>query len=228
MTNDVISTGATALWKATGTTLKTLAVAPLHAGALMVLTTTHPTGNFTAVSGGGCNASGSGLDGAWQLIAGPFANATSAFLEMWMGKVQTTGSSTITVTASYTGTTRLNCKEFFTAGGIDTKWSQDGAGGSKTNTAVTTVTYPTLTPSAPNRLYVGFGTNGTGQTTGATSGYTVELDPGTNPYLYDPDVPQSAQSPISTQASSGAIASYTIGALIKADNPIGSFLPLFM
>jgi hypothetical protein len=226
MVNDPISVNSTALWFASGTTLKTLSVSPVHLGGLMVLTTTHPTNNITAVSGGGCNASGSGLDGAWQLVAGPFANASSAFIEMWMGKIVTTGSSTITVTATYSGTARLNCKEFYTPGGMGTKWSQDGSGGTKANaSATTTVTYPTMTPTGVNRLYVGFGTNGTGSTSGATAGYTVELDFGSNPYLYNPGVANSAQTPTSVTTSS---ASYTVAALIKADNPSQQFLPFFM
>lgn len=187
----------------------------------MVFTTTYQSSaSMTAISGGGCNASGSGLDGAWQRIAGPLTNTSSSKIEMWMGKIITAGASTITVTNSVsTGNLRLNCKEFDTLGGQGTIWTQDGVGGSTNNAASTTVTFPTMTPSGINRLYVGFGTNGTGQTTGATAGYTVELDPGTNPMIYNPSVPNSAQTPISTQASSGAAVSYLIAALIYAITP---------
>lgn len=228
-TTNPITANATALWKATGTGLKTLSVVPSVVGALLVLTTTDANNiTSTAVSGGGCNASGSGLDGAWQRIAGPFSSASPASTEMWMGKVITAGSSTITITnTDTTNTIRLNCKEFNSGGGIGTAWAQDGAGGSITNATSTTVTFPTLTPTGINRLYVGFGFNGTGLTTGATpAGTTVELDPGTNPYLYNPSVANSAQTPTSQQ--SGSATSAMIGALITATNPTAQFMPFFM
>jgi len=227
MANDLItvsSVNSNAMWQAGGTALKTLSVAPSTTGALLVLATTAGSNTAsTAVSGGGCSASGSGLPGAWQLVAGPFSSNVPWKLELWMGVVNTTGASTITITNTSSGTNRLNCKEFL-AGGPGTTWSQDGAGGTKQNATSATVTYPTLTPSGENRLYAGFGVNGTGLTTGATpSGTIVELDPGTNPYLYNPDVANSAQSPTSNQSASAV--SYTIGALIKADNPVRQPLP---
>lgn len=220
MTNDLITpstVNGSALWKVGGTGTTTLSVSPSAAGALLVLATTAGSNtNTSAVSGGGCNASGSGLDGAWQRVAGPITSQGTWAIELWMGKVITAGASTITITNTSSGTNRLNCKEFDTTGGAGTAWTQDGAGGTKVNASSTTVTYPTLTPSGVNRLYVGFGTNGTASTSGQTAGYTVELDPGSNPYLYDPSVPNSAQTPTSVTTSS---VSTTVGALIKADNP---------
>jgi hypothetical protein len=138
-------------------------------------------------------------------------------MEIWMAQVITAGSSTLTITGGAGGTTRMNCKEFNATGGTNTVWTQDGSGLTKANTTSSTnVTFPTLTPSGVNRLYIGYGTNGTGLTTGATAGYTVELDSGTNPVVYDPSVAQSAQTPISKQ--SGSAASYTVGALVTASN----------
>lgn len=229
MANDLITTGGAALWKAGASNLKTLSVTPSAVGSLMVLATSAGSNNgVTAVSGGGCPASGSGLPGAWQRIAGPISSATPWKIELWMGTVTTAGASTITITLVSTSTNRLNCKEFL-AGGAGTTWSQDGAGGTASNTTSTNVTFPALTPSGENRLYVGFGLNGSGTTSGETAGYTAELDPGTNPYIYNPDVANSVQNPHSVQ-SPGAV-SITIGALIKADNPAvnpGKFLPFFV
>ncbi len=229
-----ITANATALWKATGAALKTLSVSPVNVGDLMVFATTYSNStatvpSLTAISGGGCNASGSGLDGAWQRIAGPLQNqaATATLMDIWMGKVITAGASTITITSTAVSTIRLNCKEFGSGGGIGTVWAQDGAGGTQINTSSTTVTFPTLTPTGIDRLYVGFGTNGTGLTTGSTpTGTTVELDPGSNPYLYNPSVANSTQTPTSQQ--SGAAVSYTVGALITASNPTARFMPFFM
>lgn len=216
MANDLITVNATALWNAGGTGLKTLSVTPSAVGALMILATSAGSNTAnSAVSGGGCPASGSGTAGAWHLIAGPVSSTTPWLTELWMGVVTTAGAATITITNTSSGTNRLNCKEFTAGGGAGTRWTQDGAGGTKTNTTATVVTFPTLTPSGPNRLYVGFGLNGTGQTTGATAGYTVELDPGTNPYIRNPSV-ASAQTPTTVTSSSPSVA---VAALIKADNP---------
>lgn len=220
MASDLIAASATALWTAGATDLTTLAVVPARPGALLVLTTTYNSSSvMSAVSGGGCNASGSGLDGAWQRIAGPLTNASSAKIETWMGKVITPGSSNITVTRDTTPGTavRLSAKEFYTLGGLGTVWSLVVAG--TANGTSTTDTFPSLTPSGINRLYIGNGTNGgSATTTGLTSGYSLELDPGSNPYLYNPSVPNSAQAP--TCGNSTNTAWYLCGSLIKADSPV--------
>ena len=238
MADDLITKNAAAMWTATSASSSStswmVTVVPANLGDLMVFTPTFPkAGNMTALTGGGCPASGSGLPGAWERIAGPYEPASSAQQqEIWMGKVTTTGSQTLTATISGMSAgsnVRRNCKEFGTGGGIGTVWSQDGAYAVLANGTSATVTYPTLTPSGPNRLYVGFGVNGTGLATGQTAGYFVELDPGTNVLLYNASVAQSAQSPISTQSGTSS-ASFTIAALIKADNPAtntGQFLPFF-
>jgi hypothetical protein len=225
-----ITTNATALWHATGTNITALTVVPSTVGSLLVLGSTHATaGTITAVTGGGCNSSSSGLPGAWARITGPFTNGSTGFdMELWMARITTTGSTTVTITGGAGGTVRIICKQFnCAAGGVNTVWTRDGSAGTEANTATSTnVTFPTLTPTGVNRLYVGYGMNGTGLTTGATAGYTVELDDGTNPMIYNPSVAQSAQSPISKQSASAV--SYTTGAVIKADHPTGSFLPLFL
>jgi len=216
--DDLIVASSTALWKATGTSLKTLAVSPAHLGGLMVFSTTYlSSASLTGLSGGGCPASGSGLPGAWQRIAGPLTNSSSAKIELWMGRVTSVGAATITMTIGTTGaTTRLNCKEFYTsASGTVTAWSVDGAAGSRNGTGTTDL-FPSLTPAGANRLYVGFGTNGGAANVGSqTSGYSLELDPGSNPFIYRASCPQSAQAPTCTQTTSSAY--YLVSALIKAD-----------
>jgi len=219
--DDLIVASSTALWKATGTSLKTLAVSPAHLGGLMVFSTTYlSSASLTGLSGGGCPASGSGEPGDWQRIAGPLTNASSAKIEMWMGRVTSVGAATITMTIGTTGqTTRLNCKEFATAmGGSTTDWSLDGSAGSRNGTGTTDL-FPSLTPAQRDRLYVGFGTNGGAANVGSqTSGYSLELDPGSNPFLYRPACPSSAQAPTCTQTTNSAY--YLLGALIKADDPL--------
>ena len=103
----------------------------------------------------------------------------------------------------------------------------DGTVGSTNNsTNSTTITYPSRTPSGPNRAYIGLGyAGGTGSTSGATAGYTVQLDQNNNPLIRNPSV-STVQTPTSVQTSAK---SNTIATLIKADNPrLGQFLPFFM
>lgn len=219
------------MWKATGTAIKTISVAPAVVGDLLVglfyYATT--TVSITAVSGGGCNASGGGGDGAWQRVSGPLTNSSGGYrLELWMGKVITTGAATITMTvASNSGTSRMNVKEFGTGGGLGTTWSLDGAGATKTNASSTTVAFSTLTPTGLNRLYVGGGSVAGSATLGSqTAGYSLETDSGNNPFLYNASVAQSAQSPTCLQSPAGT--SDNVNVLVKADNPLGSFMPFFM
>src|SRR5882757_2527742 len=150
MANDLITpstVNGSAMWQVSSAsgaaTTWTLSVSPQTVGDLLVFVTSYQTaGTMTALSGGGCNASGSGLDGAWQLIAGPYDGAgASVPMQMWMGKVITAGASTITATISGMATgqnVRRNCKEFGTGAGIGTVWTQDGAGGTKANGTAST------------------------------------------------------------------------------------------
>lgn len=81
------------------------------------------------------------------------------------------------------------------------------------------MTWPSLTPAGTLRAYIGYGVvANTGQTTGATAGYTVGLDVNHNMVIYNPNVAVSAQAPIGTQNTAGA--SGTVAALVTAMTPI--------
>jgi len=212
---------------ATGTSLVTLSVNPTAIGGAMVFTMSFiSSGTVTGVSGGGCPASGSGTAGAWAQIAGPFqAFSGSAAVTMWMGTVTATGSSTITASGtSLTNPQRLCCQQFTSGGGNGATWASDGSPGTKTNASSATVTFPTLTPSGPLRMYIGYGLVASGGTTPITSGYTMDLDAGSNPYMFNPNV-STVQAPTCTQTSAGL--SGMIGALITATNPTARFAPFF-
>jgi hypothetical protein len=152
--------------------------------------------------------------------------------DLWLGKVTTTGASTITITGT-SSLSSIQCslcaQQFSSGGGSRTVWAPDGAGAQKNNASSTTMTWPTLTPSGTLRAYVGFMYCGqTGTTSGAASGYTPQLTTSNNnTYLYDPNVPNSAQSPTALQTPAGV--SGGCGVLITATNPSTSgFMPFFM
>jgi hypothetical protein len=149
-----------------------------------------------------------------------------------MGKVTTTGSATITITSStgsWPGSNGLYAQEFTCVGVSSmTVWAVDGTQtGTKTNGTNTNITFPTLTPGGVLRAYIGPGyAGGTGQTTGGTSGYTVQIDSvNHNPFIYNANV-STAQTPVSIQTSSTSDA---MGMLITATNPYSpsAFMPFF-
>jgi hypothetical protein len=200
------------------TTATTLAVSPVAIGDVMVLfcLTTSSTNNLSTVTGGGV--------GTWARVMGPTANAgtgTAERVEIWIGATTAVGAATITLawtTAIGTTGRTFACKELTSGGGAGTVWAADGSGGSSANTTSSAnVTYPTLTPAGLNRAYVGFAyVQNTGQASGQTAGYSVELDPNNNIVLYNPQVANSAQSPVGIQSAAGTSDAW--GVLIQATN----------
>ena len=203
--------------------LKTLPVTPSAIGDCFIFGCTLGSGTLTAISGGGVTT--------WTKLVGPFSPTgySAASTQLWLGPITATGSQTITITGTLTSTNRLVAKQFTAGGGANTVWLADGSGGTKEtdSTASANTPFATLVPSAPQRLYVGYGPVGTTATTsGQTSGYTVQTDDGTNPYIWNPNVTTS-QSPNVIQASAGH--STNVSALIYAlVPPYGAFMPLFM
>lgn len=219
-----IISGIGSLYKVTGTGQTTLSVTPSTLGDSLVLGITLGAGTLTSVSGGGVTT--------WTKIAGPFAPSgySASSTQLWIGKITTTGAQTITIAGtSITNTNRLTCRQFSAAGGgTNTTWLQDGSGANleTDSTASTTVPFATLVPSAPNRLYIGYGPVGsTANTTGQTSGYTVDTDSGTNPFMWNPNV-SASQSPTCVQASANHATN--VAALVYAlVPPYGAFMPFF-
>lgn len=205
MPNAITSVGTLASTSTFGAT--TLTVNPTAVGDCLIFVTNigSTTVHAASVSGGGCT---------WTHVVGPLPSATQS-MDMWLGKVTTTGSSSITVTgsAAITGfTNQFMAQQFH--GGTSPTWGVDGTQATtKTNTASTTITWPTLVPSGANDLYVGFGASSLGATASTqTAGYTMTLVGGL-PFLYNVSV-STSQTPTCTNASSST--SFTIGALIQA------------
>lgn len=202
------ATGAAATSGGTGTT--TLPVSPTAVGDVLILAS-----NLTSTSLAVSSVAGGGVT-TWTRIAGNFVGTTNT-LSIWMGRVTTAGAATVTITGSGSlaaVTSRLVAQQFTSAGGAGTTWAVDVAGTGRNNSSSTTVTYPTVVPGGSNRAYIGYAqTTSVGLTTGATSGYTVVLDNGSNQLVYASPVTGS-QSPTALQTSAGV--SSTLGVTISA------------
>lgn len=190
----------------------TLSVSPTTLGDLMVLLTDigSTTVHATSISGGGV--------ATWTHVVGPFVGTSGTVSQdMWFGAVTTTGAGTVTVTGSAAITGFFNnysCQQF--TGGAGVTWAVDGTqAATKSNTASTTLTYPTLVAAGAGELYYGHCRQaaGTASTSGATAGYTVVLDAGSTPVIYNPSV-SGSQSPTSVNGTS--VVSNAIGALFTA------------
>jgi hypothetical protein len=207
----------------------TQAVTPVTKGNLLVLgvwnTTSSGNPNVSAVAGGGVTT--------WTQVLSSVQFTTPPATQrgaIWMGQITTTGAATVTITSStgsWPGSNGLYLQEFTCVGvSPQTVWAVDGSQfGNRTNTTNTAITFPTLTPSGPLRAYIGPGyAGGTGQTTGGTSGYTVQIDSvNHNPFIYNANI-STAQSPTSVQTSSTSDA---MGILVTATNTVGSFMSFF-
>ena len=137
-------------WDANAT--NTLTIDPSAIGNEIVLTTQIPTSGVTvtAISGGGVSN--------WTKAVVNNGNGTVNRVEMWIGTVTATGSSTITVTYSAApGSEEVTATEF-TAAGINasTTWGLDSTG-AQINSASTVVTFPSLNSINSDELYFGYG-----------------------------------------------------------------------
>lgn len=203
---------------ATGTSLTTLSVTPTAIGNAFMFTASYiASATLSTVSGGGCTT--------WTKLSGAFtAYSGSAKIDLWLGVVTSTTTANIVIAGSgLTNTQRLCAQQFTSFGGPGTTWTQDGAGGTKTNASSATITFPTLTPSGANRAYMGYGLVFNAATGGSqTAGYTLDLDPGSNPFMFDGSV-GVAQTPTCTQTAG---LSGTIAGLVYANNPVREFYNL--
>jgi hypothetical protein len=141
----------------------TLAVAPTAVGDLLVVTVIE-AGFGETISGGGVTT--------WtRLTEAPTGGGID--VELWAGLVTTTGSSTITVTASAAG---ISAQQFHHTGAAG--WQFDTVA-TPNSTAVSpgtnTGNFPTVTPTGSAELWVGAAFCDVGGTvTGSTSGVTYD------------------------------------------------------
>ena len=195
--------------------LTTLAHTNNTAANVLVVSTkvTSLTITVSSITGGGATS--------WVRICAPQQDGTRN-LEMWMGRVTTTGAQTITVTfsASVTGlAVDLDAQEFSSSLGAGAVWAKD-VDGFRNNTSSTTITFPTLAPTVTTpELYVGMMriAGGTGFT-GITGGFTSQNGVNGNPFVYGLAVAGSV-SPSETNSTNAT--SLTLAALITDTTAAG-------
>ena len=195
---------------ASGSGITTLSVSPQAVGDVLVLAVKVNSTAITvsSVSGGGVSA-WSNLE-SYSVYAGHD-------LELWMGRVTATGSSSVTVTFSSSVSSisvELTSEEFSAGLGASTVWAKDIAGG-QSNGSSTMVGFPSLTPTGSSELYVGYASVSTSGEAGTTSGYTYDTTGDGNVFLYDPNV-SSSSAPTAMASSAGT--SGAVGALVTASN----------
>lgn len=205
-----------------GTALTSFSMAPTSVGNCFPLAIAVYTGSaltVTGVSGGNCT---------WAFCGRYADTGGSSKREMWLGTATATGTATCTITysASVAGNpVELDAQEFTNGTGAGTTWALDGAVAGTTNTASTSCTFPSLTPTAAGEIYFAhWFTSSSHLTTSPTSGYVVAQDPFTDGILYNPSCTGSTQSPTGTIASSNA--SSTIAMLVAVTPPGGGGVTL--
>lgn len=203
----ISSVGSLQQNQATGAT--TLSVNPQHVGDALILGAfVNGSQSITSISGGGAT---------WQKLARGYPGSYGS-VELWLGTVTATGSSTITVTFSSSVATTvvgLSAQEYTNGTGASTTWANDIVGLNGTSSS-TTVTYPTVKPSvASGELYVGIANTGNAASAGSTTGYTYDTAT-YGQFTFDPSVtttttPTSSQSPANIYES--------VAALVRAGVP---------
>jgi RHS repeat-associated protein len=171
----------------------TLSVSPVNTGDIEALAIQGQPESSPVVS----SVSGGGVTTWSKAIAYP-GSATSSDIEIWWGKITSTGSSTITVT--WTGSNpsyrELDAHEF--SGGSGATWSVDKTGDASSGSA-TSYNMASLTPSGTGELYFGLAVvGGDTATAGSTSGVTYNVDDNGNLLAYDTNV-SAALAPAGSQ-----------------------------
>jgi hypothetical protein len=193
----------------------TVAVSPANIGDELVVTTqeTATTNDpITSVSGGGVTT--------WHKVIGLNGNSTVGRVEMWMGTITATGSNTVTVnyTSTLSGTNSWeDAATEFTAYGVnnETSWGVDTTGTQLNSAPSTTVTYPSLSPDAPEEVYVGYADTQYTGSAGSYGGFSYIVTSSNKVITYySPGVVGTAYAPTASQGTSGE--SNTVGAILVA------------
>ena len=200
-----------------GNGVSSLPISPANLGDALVLSVkvSSATATVTSVTGGGVTS--------WTKLVS-FQDNTSHDVELWLGTVSATGTSSITVgfSASVSSSNvELTAQEFTAGLGPSTLWTKDVAAG-QNNASSTTIAFPPLTPTGAGELYAGYSRSPGEEYAGSTSGFTYHQTADGNMVLFDPSV-SSAVAPTATQSPAGISAA--VGALIEASSASTSSLP---
>lgn len=210
-----------------GTAVTTVATNPALIGNLLVVwgDVQSATIHYTTLSGGGVTT--------WTSLIGPFVGTSGTYsMNMWMGVVTATGSSTITAatSASISGITSALIVQEFTLHSAAAIWTVDTTS-SQSNASSTTKAFPSLTPATSGELYVGqiYSPTGISSFTTANANYTTPNGPWNftiNDLVFNPQA-TGVQAPALAGGTAGV--SFSIAALIKGTLPASAeFLPFFM
>ncbi len=161
--------------------------------------------------------SGTGVT-TWTKVTS--ATGTKGDVDMWMGQVTGTGSTTVTATVTGSPSTFELTQIEYTTSGVSsgTVWQMTNSNTNYITVATTTVTWPSFVAPASQEAYVGYDSNvgGTPSTSG-TGPFTYTLTGANNMWVYDSStVYGSTYAPTTTVASSFP---ETIGGLLIAYNP---------
>lgn len=203
-------------------------VSPAASGNVLALAieTKFPTNqSFTAasVTGGGVTT--------WRR-ARSFLSASGIHgLEVWSGAVTTPGSSTVTVNYTAKAAMRspgsassLDIHEFSSSEGTASQWSVDMTGQLDTQTASSTPSYPTLTPSAAPEAYYGYIAVPGSLNPGTTPGVVYQSDARGNQTAYDVNVSMTI-TPQGNAPSMTMEKSESIALLLRAMHRSGVVAP---
>ncbi len=192
-----------------GANVNAISMSPQHVGDALVLSITIDTASVSvnSISGGGSS---------WTKLESATDSNDDREVELWLGTVNSTGSSTIYM--NYSGDTNgayvdLSVQEFSAGLGQNTHWSADKASSASTTSSTSTISLPSLTPSGSNELYVGYAWLPQYVTTGSTAGVSYPITAAGNLFAYDGDV-SSAIAPTAIQSPDGDY--QAVGALITA------------
>lgn len=210
-TNNNASIQKIANWDANNQ--NTISISPSTVGNEIVLTTQIPTGGVTVtgISGGGVSS--------WTKATANNGNGTVNRVEMWIGTVSSTGSSTITVTySSAPGANEITATEFTAAGvNASTSWGVVNAGSQLNTSSSSTVTFPNLLAVNGFELYVGYGqAQNPPATAGSTTGFNyIQTSTQHNILTYNTSTTaNTSYQPTANQNSAGQ--SNTVGAILTA------------
>ena len=199
-----------AVWDANAT--NTLTISPSAVGDEIIMTTQIPTSgvSVTSVSGGGVSS--------WTNAVISNGNGTVSRVEMWVGTVTATGSSTITVTYSAApGSEEVTATEFTAAGvNASTTWGVDTTG-SQINTSSSVVTFPNLNAINSDELYYGYGqVQNPPASAGTTAGFNyIVTSTQHNIITYNSSTnANTSYQPTANQSSAGE--SNVVGAILTA------------
>src|SRR6185312_8219621 len=187
--------------------VSSLSVQPVTGGDALVLSVkiTSATASVASVTGGGVTS--------WTKLVS-FHDNSGRDIELWLGTVTATGTSSIRVGYSASvgsSDVELVAQEFTAGLGSATLWAKDAAAG-QNNASSTSIAYPSLTASGPGELYVGYARSPNSESAGSTPGFTYHQSYEANTVVFDPNVSGTA-APTATQSPAGTSAA--VGALIK-------------